>query len=491
MIFSSLQYLIFLPIAVFLYWRTRGGARLAVVVGASYLFYMSWLPAYGLLLFFLTCTNWLLGLAIESSRDRWRKAWLGGALIINLGSLFHYKYTNFVLENLAGGFNWVRAAVPWLAGGIPAWDAPALNILLPLGISFFVFEFVHYTVDVYRGDKPVKSWMEFAAFASFFPSQIAGPIKRYQDFVERLRQPEQLHAPLFKEAMTLIVRGLFKKVAIADPIGAVVFTGFSSSHALSCSDSLIASIGFVIQVYCDFSGYTDIGRGSALLMGIRLPENFQLPYLSHDLADFWRRWHMSLSFWLRDYVYIPLGGSRGNRLSGWRNLFITMTACGLWHGAAWHYVIFGALQGVGLIVNREWRHFVSSVKMLKALSETWAARQLGTLLTMAFITATYTIFRAPDMAHAFNVFAGLADVQGACTLGLDVVKSGAIQFLAVYMAFWILSEALARANLRLPWLWSPAEGYVLPVRLASWTASVILMIAAKPVEACPFVYFQF
>ncbi|HEY9868899.1 MAG TPA: hypothetical protein V6D08_07015, partial [Candidatus Obscuribacterales bacterium] len=145
MIFSSLQYLIFLPIAVFLYWRTRGGARLAVVVAASYFFYMSWLPVYGLLLFFLTCANWLLGLAIERSRNRWRKAWLGAALLLNLGCLFYYKYTNFLLENLAAAFNSVRAAVPWLAGGVPAWDAPVLNILLPLGISFFVFEFVHYT----------------------------------------------------------------------------------------------------------------------------------------------------------------------------------------------------------------------------------------------------------------------------------------------------------------------------------------------------------
>src|SRR5262249_47668893 len=159
------------------------------------------------------------------------------------------------------------------------------------------------------------SFMEFAAFASFFPSQIAGPIKRYQDFNERLQKPEPWSTSLFYEGMTLIMQGLFKKVAIADPIGALIYRPFSTMVPLSSGDAIIAAVGFTAQVYCDFSGYTDIGRGSALLLGIRLPENFDLPYLAHDLADFWRRWHMSLSYWLRDYVYIPLGGSRKARFA--------------------------------------------------------------------------------------------------------------------------------------------------------------------------------
>jgi len=511
MIFSSLQYLIFLPIVVFLYWRTTGGVRLALVVLASYFFYMSWLPAYGLLLFALTCANWLLGLAIERSRtagSRYSQVFLVLGLILNLGCLCYYKYTNFFLSNIAACLSWMRGNAGYAGSFIPAWDAPVLKVLLPLGISFFVFEFVHYLVDVYKGDKPVRSWMEFAAFASFFPSQIAGPIKRYQDFLHRLRQPERWTGPLFYEGMALVMQGLFKKVAIADPIGAIVYTGFTCSHTLSSADALVASIGFVIQVYCDFSGYTDIGRGSALLIGIRLPENFQLPYLSHDLADFWRRWHMSLSYWLRDYVYIPLGGSRGNRWINWRNLFLTMVACGLWHGAAWHYVIFGSMQGIGLIVNREWKNLLSAVSPLGAVCNTWFGKQLGTFLTMSFITVSYTVFRAPDMAHARYVLSGLFNVGSQCTLWEPILKSAVLQFLSVYTGFWLLTSALKAissspgqsaagqhpglGSRRLPsFIWDHRVGYSPPVKLAAWTAALILMVAAKPTEATPFVYFQF
>lgn len=491
MIFSSLQYFVFLPLVVILYWHLRGTARLALVVAASYYFYMSWLPIYGILLAFLTTANWALGLAIDhrSHNRALAKTLLGLGLTLNLGALFYYKYTNFFVSNLLAGVKWlgVKAGVPVLAGT----DFVALNVLLPLGISFFVFEFVHYLVDVYKGTKPVKSWLEFAAFAVFFPSQIAGPIKRVQDFMGKLRMPEPLTNSLFFESMALIVQGLYKKVAIADPIGAIIYSSFSATAPLSAPDALFASIGFVIQVYCDFSGYTDIGRGSALLMGIRLPENFELPYLAHDLADFWRRWHMSLSSWLRDYVYIPLGGSRKSRLFNWRNLFLTMLACGLWHGAAWHYVVFGCLQGVGLCVHREWRHLLSKVKPLGAALGGPVGLWFGTFVTMSYITITYTIFRAPDMPRAWNVLASWF-AGGAFTLSDVTLRSGVIPLLVLYFCYWLATlyrqQVVAKPA-------SPEITYVplfpVPLRVASWTAAVILVLAARPLEATPFVYFQF
>jgi D-alanyl-lipoteichoic acid acyltransferase DltB (MBOAT superfamily) len=495
MIFSSLQYLLFLPIVVLLYWRTKGGARLTLVVLASYFFYMSWFPIYGALLLFLTAANWLLALALERSRQ---KLLLALGLILNLGCLCYYKYTNFLLANIFQALNWTQSSFHYLFGHAAAasnWDAPVLKVLLPLGISFFVFEFVHYIVDVYRGSKPIRSFMEFAAFASFFPSQIAGPIKRYQDFNERLNTPESFSKPLFFEAMALIMKGLFKKVAIADPINIIIHRPFMLMHHISYADALITTIGFVIQVYCDFSGYTDIGRGSALLLGIRLPENFNLPYLSHDLADFWRRWHMSLGYWLRDYVYIPLGGSRAGRFFNWRNLFITMVACGLWHGASWHYVVFGAMQGIGLIVNREWKNFLAQVKPLESALNTWAGKAIGTIVTMAFITISYTVFRAPDMPHAFNMLASLVTVGPPCMLWTPLLHSGIVQLLTVYMTFWLVAELADRR----PDLFGPlttlkpihALRFSTPVRLASWTAAVLLTIAARPTDAVPFVYFQF
>lgn len=490
MIFSSIEYLLFLPLVAMLYWRTEGVARLWLVVIASYFFYMSWMPVYGVLLLVMTTACWGLGLALNWAREKspgLLKPLLAVGLLANLGCLCYYKYANFFISNVFGACNWfantMRVPVPFAT-----WSA--LDILLPLGISFFVFEFVHYIVDVYRGEKPVTSWLEFAAFAAFFPSQIAGPIKRYQEFVQSLRTPLAWSSQLLSEGGTLIVQGMFKKVAIADPIGGIIYSSFSAGAVLSTADAWIASIGFVIQVYCDFSGYTDIGRGSALLLGIKLPENFELPYLAHDLADFWRRWHMSLSYWLRDYVYIPLGGSHGNSMQNWANLFITMVACGLWHGAAWHYVLFGCLQGVGLIVNREWKHLLKKFAALSAVCNTAAGKWCGTFLTMLFITVTYTIFRAPDVPIGLNVLQAWFTGGAGCTLWLPIVKSGVLYLLTVYSGFWLLTEAVKTA---LPKEQEPEWKGVYPnmVRYASWTAAAFLIVAARPTVATPFVYFQF
>ena len=487
MIFSSIEYLVFLPIVVFLYWRTSGWKRLGLVVAASYYFYMSWFPIYGILLAVMTTLNWCLGLALGSDRAREEKGlaktlFIAG-LFLNLGCLFYYKYTNFVIQNICSALNIAVGTV----GGAPL-HTPVCDILLPLGISFFVFEFVHYLVDVYKGDKPIQSWMEFAAFAAFFPSQIAGPIKRFQDFVVWLRQPLPFTKALFLEAMELIIRGLFKKVAIADPLGALTASSYAANHVLSAGDAWIASIGFVVQIYCDFSGYTDMGRGSALLLGIRLPENFKTPYLAHDLADFWRRWHMSLGAWLRDYVYYPLGGSRRNWFSNWRALFLVMLTCGVWHGADWHYVIFGALHGLGLIVHRVWRNFISRTQALQVVKNSSMAKWGGTLLTMLFVTATFTLFRAPDLTQTYYVLAGWFNLQGECTLWQPLVKSGVMQIATVYMAVWLATIAFEkyRPSPKPMFLRFPA-----PVQAAAWTAAVILLIAAKPNESTPFVYFQF
>ena len=295
--------------------------------------------------------------------------------------------------------------------------------------------------------------------------------------------------------MGLIVQGLFKKVAIADLINGIIFPVFNTHQCFQCGDALIAIVGFYIQVYCDFSGYTDIGRGSALLMGIRLPENFNLPYLAHDLGEFWRRWHMSLSFWLRDYVYIPLGGSRGGMLAHWRNLFITMVACGLWHGASWHYVIFGATQGAGLIANRQWQETVRHNARLKLISKKPIARLLSIFMTMAFVSLTYVIFRAPDLPRAFNLLSYLTNFSGTSILWQVVEKSAILPMLTVYLGFWLLLE-LAKRRPQFVGLLVARDArapicFSTPVRLASWTAAAILMVAAHPNEAIPFVYFQF
>jgi len=509
MIFSSLTYLFFLPLVVFLYWRTKGSVRMWLLIIASYYFYMSWLPAYGLLLLAMTVINWLIGEALfkvvsrpEGKKSPAAKVLLALGLALNIGSLFYYKYTNFIIQTFAGTWNWlceILTVVTPPALHMQPWDYPVFQILLPLAISFFVFEFVHYLVDIYKGDKPVSNFTHFMVFSSFFPSQIAGPIKRYQEFVDQLPKPEPLTSALAAEGIGLFVQGLFKKVAIADPVGSLIFPYYGQTTALSGPDAWLASIGFVIQVYCDFSAYTDMGRGSALLMGIRLPENFDLPYLARDISDFWRRWHMSLSFWLRDYVFIALGGSKKDRWVTWRNLFATMIVCGFWHGVGWHYIIFGATQGLGMIVNREWRLLLRSSQWRLFAKQMHFEHRLNNsffqvlnlLITWVFIAFTFVVFRAPDMTRAFNIFEGMLSFRGECQLWEPIIKAGLIPITSVYLLAWLVTEYVKRHPEPFRFIRDPQLGYKYPFKLATWTAAIILTIAARPLAAVPFLYFQF
>lgn len=500
MIFSSLQYLFFLPLVVLLYWRTRGSVRMWLLILASYYFYMSWMPVYGILLFAMTGVNWVLGNLLYDGlqkpggkRSAQTKLTLGIGLALNLGALFFYKYTNFALQTLGGVYNYLTE---WLGVVTPPflhlqpWDVPIFEILLPLAISFFVFEFVHYLVDIYRGDKPTKSFTHFMVFSSFFPSQIAGPIKRYQEFVEQLITPEKLSSALAIEGIGLFIQGLFKKVAIADPIGSLIFPFYGQIGQISSPDAWLVALGFAIQVYCDFSAYTDMGRGSAMLLGIRLPENFQLPYLARDIADFWRRWHMSLSFWLRDYVYLPCGGAKKDRLRNWTALFVTMVVCGVWHGVGWHYIIFGAIQGVGMIIHKEWRTYLRKVPQLdKALNNT-PMHLLNHAMVVLFLLLTFIIFRAPTMSRAFNLLEGLVR-PGECTLWEPILKAGLIPIIAVYMLAWLTTEFAKRHPEPFLFIRNPNFGYTFPFKMATWTAAIILTIAARPMAAVPFLYFQF
>jgi alginate O-acetyltransferase complex protein AlgI len=513
MIFSSIQYLLFLPIVVFLYWRTKGSVRLWLVVLSSLFFYMSWLPIYGLLLIALVTVNWILGLKIhdcftrsgsttsadelpvfKSDADKQRaKAYFGLGLLVNVGALCYYKYTNFLIDNIWSLTNLFREHVlstPYVQ--MAPLSVPFANIALPLGISFFVFEFVHYLYDVFKGNAPIRSYGEFSAFAAFFPSQIAGPVKRYQDFNFRLRHPETWSSALAFEGGALIAQGLFKKVAIADPLGVAIVPTFAAGTVPGV-DAVLAPFCFAIQLYCDFSGYTDIGRGSALLLGIRLPENFSLPYISKDLLDFWRRWHISLSTWLRDYVYIPLGGSKGGRWFGMRNTFITMAVCGLWHGAHWNYVLFGITHGAAMCVNRLWRDILKKHPVLAKATD----NVVGTAVSVVLFWATYLfsliIFRAPDLSHSGAMLSSLANGQQSALIE-PLLRSGVFPITAVYLAFWGCTEFAARNKLPKFLVASENQHGLLfnpSIRFASWTAAVLLIAAARPSEAVPFVYFQF
>lgn len=416
MLFNSLSYAVFLPVVLAAYYLSPRRARIAVLLLASYWFYGSWSRGYLLLLILATAVNYVVGLWLAPNpeghmRPRWA---LLAAVGLNVSVLLYYKYLLFILSSVSGGLEWV---------GIDA-GRPALSILLPLGISFFVFEFVHYLIDVWVGRPPVRSPLKFAVFAAFFPTQIAGPIKRFEDFVPQLDDMPGFSGDNVWNGFALILRGLFKKLVFADNLGPLVALGFSGSGtALNPLDAWLVAIGFGMQIYLDFSGYTDIGRGSALMLGFEVPENFRSPYVARNLSDFWRRWHISLSTWMRDYVYIPLGGARRNR---YRNLLITMVVAGAWHGANWTFVVWGAFHGVLLVGHWALRSRRTGERPTPTLALTAA----GWAGTFALVTVGWVFFRASTLAEAGRVLASMAGLHG----GAPSVLGGQQRLLIVAVA---------------------------------------------------------
>jgi alginate O-acetyltransferase complex protein AlgI len=364
-------------------------ARPTFLLAASYYFYASWNPPFLLLIFGLTIANYAIGRAQGRSTPR-RRSLLILALAIDLGALAVFKYLG-LLDQTANRL----ASILGLPPGIPA-----INIILPLGLSFFTFEFIHYQVDLLRGFEPITNPVRFALFPAFFPTQIAGPIKRYQDFDKQVRSRPRFDPVLCLEGAELIARGLFKKVVLADyllPLAGSVFNAPTEATTLDVLGGLVA---FSFQIYLDFSGYTDIGRGSAQLLGYTVPENFDAPYLCTSIREFWRRWHMSLSSWLRDYLYIPLGGSRKGSARTYLNLMITMALGGLWHGAAWHFVAWGVGQGLALAANRAWQDLGKPIRSMPV----WLSVAAGWSLTQAAVLFLWSLFRAPSLSAASSLW---------------------------------------------------------------------------------------
>ena len=491
MLFNSLTYAIFLPIVVALYWVSPVKFRVPILLIASYVFYMSWRPIFILLILGLTVVNYFFGFYISKSEKN-KKPWLVAAVATNLVTLCFFKYAYFLNDSLGAIIKPLGMAPP----------AMAFDIVLPLGISFFVFEFIHYVVDVYRGSAPIKSFMAFALFASFFPTQIAGPIKRFQDFIPQFLNPAKFSIKDLDSGVSLILMGLFKKVLIADNLAFFVQGGFQHPELFTGLDLWLFTYAFAFQIYFDFSGYTDIARGSAMLFGYKVPINFNLPYLAKNIADFWHRWHISLSTWLRDYLFIPLGGSRVSaKWKVYRNLMITMALGGLWHGAAGHFLVWGIFHGAMLGLHkmfkdgREWLSdngytFVSSAVDSKL------GTALSTLFTFHVVCIGWVLFRADTMATAGEIIKKL--------FFLDTVFSGAPSYAAamnlpsinyplIYPAVFLLLPLLAISHLVMGYIdktnWVARSPKVLK---AAWVCALMLMILVfSPDKSPKFIYFQF
>ncbi|MBI5607517.1 MAG: MBOAT family protein [Deltaproteobacteria bacterium] len=476
MLFNSLFYVVFLAVVVAISWglaRWRWG-RTVFLLACSCLFYMAWSPQYILLILGAATWDWAMARVIEKTPDSkagLRKALMLGSVAVNLGLLGYYKYLGFFVENLVAV---LHAAGLDVAIGVA-------KVALPVGISFFTFQSMAYVVDVYRREMPAeRNLLRFWLFATFFPQLVAGPISRAHILIPQLHRPPRLQEDDVGEALFRIATGLVKKVVVADWLALnLVDRVFSNPGIYSGAEILVGLYAYTLQIYCDFSGYTDIAVGSARLLGIKLPENFNRPYRARTVAEFWRRWHITLSTWLRHYVFFPLGGSRGSMGRANRNTLITLVLIGLWHGANWTFVLYGLLHGVAIAWNR-----VQTRKQPKGWSHDelpWTQNLWRIALTFHFVVLARILFRAPSLAAAGDLSHALLH-NG---LGLARIDSGTWLVLALgYAAHWAPPGWADRLRLAFRSWPVPAQG-------AALVAVASLMGLVAETDAVPFIYFQF
>ena len=473
MAFNSIHFLIFLPLVLAAYWtlRRNAGLRLLLLLIASYYFYMSWNWMYAGLILGSTVLDFVAAGAMHrATSPRGRRGWLAVSLAGNLGVLFVFKYFNFFAESFAQVFGWAGVDVGRMQH----------SLLLPVGISFYTFQTLSYTIDVYRGRlEPTRSFLKFALFVSFFPQLVAGPIVRASHFLPQLEQTPRFDDRAAERGLGLILYGLFKKVCLADVLGSVlVDPAFADPSACSSWMLLVAMYAYVFQIYYDFSGYSDIAIGAARMLGFDLPINFNRPYLATSMRDFWRRWHISLSTWLRDYLYAPLGGGKGSTFKTMRNLAIVMVLGGLWHGAAWGFVAWGAIHGLLLVAGRVFHHFtgIDADRPDQPLS----SRLARIAFTFNLWVLSMVVFRTVHFDALQAYWSSLLAFQP----GPATVSTTAYAVLALAaLVEWVprrWAEQFARAYLYLP---CPAQACVV-------TAALLLFAAVGGVSA-PFIYFQF
>jgi len=472
MIFTQPVFFLFFAVTFGVFWALRGErARRVWLLVASYFFYGYW--DYRFLALILGCTVFDYTVALWLPRvdaPAKRRLFIVASLCANLGVLGLFKYYNFFVDSAS---ELLRAV------GLPRFDA-TLKLVLPAGISFFTFQSMSYTIDVYRREiEPRRNFIDFATFIAFFPQLVAGPIVRAKTFLPQFDTPRRFADVAVRQALYLFAVGYFKKACVADNIASVIDPLFSQPTAFHAADRVLGAALYSVQIYCDFSGYTDMAVGAAMLLGYELAKNFDAPYLSRNLREFWQRWHISLSSWLRDYLYIPLGGNRGGPWGASRNLMITMLLGGLWHGANWTFLLWGFLHGLGLAVHRLWTARVGGGGALLSGSPRLATI-LSTAFTFFWVAACFTIFRCADIGTAFRFFVG--PVARAETLRLAPDLWLILAFLGVaHFLFKRYAQDLRAFVARVPDLaFYPALGAI---------AATLLYFT--PLSAEPFIYFQF
>jgi len=483
MLFNSIDFAIFLPVVFILYWFvTNKSLKLQnfLVVVASYVFYGWWDWRFLSLIFISTLVDYAVGIALsKEEKQAKRKLWLCVSIFANLGMLGFFKYYNFFIDNFIAAFSFF---------GVPI-EAGSLNIILPVGISFYTFQTLSYAIDVYRRNlEPTKDFIAFCAFVSFFPQLVAGPIERAANLLPQFYQKRNFDYSKAVDGLRQILWGLFKKVVIADSCAEYANMIFNNSGDFSGSTLILGAFFFAFQIYGDFSGYSDIAIGTGRLFGFNLMRNFAFPYFSRDIAEFWRRWHISLSTWFRDYLYIPLGGNRGGTLLKTRNIFILFLVSGFWHGANWTFLAWGALNAVYFLpllltkTNRNHLEIVAPGKYLPTIKEGFQI-----LLTFGLTLIAWIFFRAANIEHALaylsEIFSG-----SLFTIPHFYGMTNALTTLLLVL-FFVVMEWLGREQQYAIAGWGAVRSR--PLRWTLYSIIVFLIGMYMQTGGNSFIYFQF
>ncbi len=481
MLFNSFQFLFFFILVWLLVLATRGTTRKVILLIASYYFYMCWSTRYIFVIWGITLIDYVAGLQIEKAEQpRRRRIFLALSLVCNIGLLAFFKYFNFLLGSVYGAGHLF---------GLKS-DPPLLSIILPVGLSFHTFQAMSYTIEVYRRKVPAeKRLLEYALYVAFFPQMVAGPIERPNQLLPQFHREPRITAAGFRSGMTQALWGLFKKIVIADNVADFVRLIYAAPRQYDGAALLLATTLFSLQIYCDFSGYTDMALGLARMMGYELVVNFRQPYFSRSIGEFWRRWHISLSTWFRDYVYIPLGGNRVSTPRHWFNLMATFVISGLWHGANWTFVAWGFVHGVFLIVAQTVSPFTT--RLGKALRVERFPRLLSAskiLLTFTVVTLAWAFFRASTIGDAWFVLTHLLPLGRLDPFVLKV--GGFTRATAPYLAFFLLAMTVVEW-----WIAHPSQAPKLwssPVfRALCYNACIYSIVFFGFFGHRDFIYFQF
>ena len=493
-LFNSIHFLIFFPIVVLLYFIVPRKVRYLWLLPASYYFYMCWNVKYVVLILSSTLITWLTAGFVHSCQKKAAgRAALSVCIVFQLGLLFFFKYFDFFLDTS----NRILGRIGW-----ELLDKP-FDVLLPVGISFYTFQALSYTLDVYRGEiEPEKNFFRYALFVSFFPQLVAGPIERSGNLLRQMRRIEKLELWNYENitnGLMLMVWGLFQKMVIADRVAILVNTVFDGYYMYGAVALIAAATGFALQIYCDFASYSSIAIGAARVMGFELMENFDTPYFARSISEFWHRWHISLSTWFRDYVYIPLGGSRCSKVKRYRNLLITFAVSGLWHGGGWTFLAWGILHGMYQVIGDLTKGIRQRVNdFFHTKTESFSYKMAQTVITFALVDVAWIFFRAQGLRAAmeyclriftrwdpWSFFNGEIYTLGLDRAEMNILLAGLILLLLVdlirYLKKQTFSEFLAEQCIWFRW----------GVLFAMMAAILVFGIYGIRFESSQFIYFQF